>query len=428
VSKPCIHPECPPRQGIIRGQYESVELIREVYADNSSDKRTKSVSDLSTINDLKPADSTAWPRGSTSSDQGHSPDVPVAIEWLMVTRSDPGGSVPRFMIEKGTPPGIVNDAGKFLNWIKSKPTDEPPAAMSVEADPKDTAAGTNGRQNADPGPQGLSTADSEATEIQQGTGDDAYWSNGVLGMITGAFEAASSVMTTGLRKQFTGEVPEDDNDPHLQDDTDSLTQSETSSVRSFASALERSLTDDKSQESIRESQSDDKSQDNAPQIKELKRLEERRRKLDEKAAKMAERLENKRQGDKDRDAVALAKAREKHEKEIAKHELKYKRELRKLEEKREQEERKAEERRKKAAEREEKSNLALELERTRAERDVALKQAELLKIQVGELQAQNTMLVARLGKVNGVERVDSASSSSKEWGQGTDQGTAPKLS
>jgi hypothetical protein len=332
------------------------------------------------------------------------------------------------MIEKGTPPGIVNDAGKFLNWIKSKPTDEPPAAMSVEADPKDTAAGTNGRQNADPGPQGLSTADSEATEIQQGTGDDAYWSNGVLGMITGAFEAASSVMTTGLRKQFTGEVPEDDNDPHLQDDTDSLTQSETSSVRSFASALERSLTDDKSQESIRESQSDDKSQDNAPQIKELKRLEERRRKLDEKAAKMAERLENKRQGDKDRDAVALAKAREKHEKEIAKHELKYKRELRKLEEKREQEERKAEERRKKAAEREEKSNLALELERTRAERDVALKQAELLKIQVGELQAQNTMLVARLGKVNGVERVDSASSSSKEWGQGTDQGTAPKLS
>ena len=30
VSKPCVHPHCPPRQGIIRGQYESVELIREV--------------------------------------------------------------------------------------------------------------------------------------------------------------------------------------------------------------------------------------------------------------------------------------------------------------------------------------------------------------------------------------------------------------
>ncbi len=38
----------------------------------------------------------------------------------MVTRSDPGGSVPRFMVEKGTPGGIVNDAGRFFNWVSSK--------------------------------------------------------------------------------------------------------------------------------------------------------------------------------------------------------------------------------------------------------------------------------------------------------------------
>lgn len=428
MSKPCIHSECPPRHGIIRGQYESVEFIREVYVDNSTDKRTKSTADLSSTKDTTSEDLTARPRGSTSSDHGHSPDVPVAIEWLMVTRSDPGGSVPRFMIEKGTPPGIVNDAGKFLNWVKSKPTDEPGTARSVDVGPQETADNIAGREKADPSLQGESAADSQATVFHQGAGDDAYWSNGVFGMITGAFEAASSVVATGLRKQFTGGKHEDAEDPPLQDDADEMTHSETSSIRSFTSALERSMTDDKDQESIRESQSDDKSQDNAPQIKELKRLEERRRKLDEKAAKMAERLENKRQGDKERDAAALAKAREKHEKEIAKHEVKYKRELRKLEEKREQEERKADERRKKAVEREEKSNLALELQKVRAERDIAVKQAELLKIQVGELQAQNTMLVARLGKLNGVERIDSASSSSRDLGHETNHTTAPRPS
>src|SRR6201999_4204452 len=42
------------------------------------------------------------------------------VEWIMVTRSDPGGSVPRFLVERGTPGGIVADASKFLNWACAK--------------------------------------------------------------------------------------------------------------------------------------------------------------------------------------------------------------------------------------------------------------------------------------------------------------------
>jgi hypothetical protein len=38
------------------------------------------------------------------------------VEWVMITRSDPGGSVPRFMVERGTPSSIVADASKFLDW------------------------------------------------------------------------------------------------------------------------------------------------------------------------------------------------------------------------------------------------------------------------------------------------------------------------
>ncbi|KFY83361.1 hypothetical protein V500_10081, partial [Pseudogymnoascus sp. VKM F-4518 (FW-2643)] len=45
VSKPCIHPQTPEREGFIRGQYQSVELIREVPVLSS---RTKSAS----MNDL----------------------------------------------------------------------------------------------------------------------------------------------------------------------------------------------------------------------------------------------------------------------------------------------------------------------------------------------------------------------------------------
>lgn len=412
VSKPCVHSECPPRQGIIRGQYESVEFIREIPAKNPVAQRSWSSTDLSSPKESNPS---SRPLGSSSSDNEQSFGAATTIEWLMVTRSDPGGSVPRFMIEKGTPPGIVNDAGKFLTWLKTKPADDSDAVEAASAvDDNKAPTEIPAVKKTTSNPKHESLPDSQATLIHDGAGDDAYWSNGVLGMITGAFEAASSVVTGGLR-QFNGSQhghneSVSSSQRHEETEGDS-TPSETSSIHSFTSALEGSITDDinnKDQDSLRESQSDDRSQDNLPPIKELKRLEERRRKLDEKAAKLEERLSSKKQGDKERDAAALAKAREKHEREIAKHEAKYKRELRKLEEKREQEERKAEERRKKIIEREEKSNITLELEKTRTERDIAKKQAELLKVQVGELQAQNTMLVARLGKLNGEDRPDSA--------------------
>ena len=34
----------------------------------------------------------------------------------MVTRSDPGGSIPRWMVDKGTPRSVGADAAKFVNW------------------------------------------------------------------------------------------------------------------------------------------------------------------------------------------------------------------------------------------------------------------------------------------------------------------------
>ncbi|KAI3001398.1 hypothetical protein CBS147346_6439 [Aspergillus niger] len=80
VSRPCEHDEVPPVPGYIRGMYESVEFIREIPVENK-------------------------PEGAMN-----------PVEWVMVTRSDPGGNIPRWMVEKGTPKSICTDAVKFLNW------------------------------------------------------------------------------------------------------------------------------------------------------------------------------------------------------------------------------------------------------------------------------------------------------------------------
>lgn len=422
VSKPCVHPDCSPRQGIIRGHYESIEIIREIPSENDSitNKRSLSSADL-TSGDNK--------RTSTSNRAQEDPQAPRSVEWLMVTRSDPGGSVPRFLIEKGTPPGIVGDAGKFMEWVtattSSDGSSHPPKDLQKQQDhsddtselPTPTAAdGSDYTRHAQ-----LNNGQSNSQENEGGYSDWIPSSTGLYGMITGAFGVATSV-AGGLRSQFSNPLSMsssmeslDTSQPIPEENEDDGSSSDTSSLRSFTSALERSLTGEKPADSGTGSNSEEsKSQPSQPKEKELQKLVDRRRRLEENFAKMQERMESKRQTESQKDASANAKLSEKHEKEMAKQEAKYKKEMRKLEEKREQEERKAEARKKKAAEREEKSNLTLELEKTRADRDLALKQIELLRLQVGELQSQNTMLVAKLGRLGGLDRNDSYASSAKD--------------
>lgn len=415
VSKPCAHPECPPRSGIIRGQYESVEIIREIPAEPPAAKRSYSSADLSAREKSPAAKSAASdvPNGTKG--------PPPAIEWLMVTRSDPGGSVPRFMIEKGTPPGIVNDAGKFLEWVdriingveETTEEQQDPGKARADSDTKATVVPSSTQNDVQPAI--ASNRNQQQHSQQHDTQSDAAWStNGLYGMITGAFAAATSVVSGGLQRPYTTQDQSDIESFSGRKDGYDYSSSETSSLRSFTSALEKSLSAPAADgaepvtDSVQGSQREDKSQGSQVQARELRRLEDRRRRLDEKATKMMERLESKRSGDQEKDAAAMAKLREKHEKEIAKQEAKYKREMKRLEDKKDQEQRKAEERRKKQIEREEKASAAVELDRVKTERDIALKQIDLLKQQVGDLQAENTQLAAKLGRVGVLERTDSA--------------------
>ncbi|CAD6442658.1 1bbde2fe-efc3-4c69-941a-75a91a7cd454 [Sclerotinia trifoliorum] len=162
ISKPCQHPDAPQREGYIRGNYESVEFIREIPTKKAPPKRSVSASDLTkghsrdrSGSDLgreavlrnahQKHDQSTTEEGEGIEGQASRSDSNLAlvsnhentaapneddeweqnpIEWIMITRSDPGGSVPRFMIDRGTPSAIVSDAGKFLDWACSKTIEE----------------------------------------------------------------------------------------------------------------------------------------------------------------------------------------------------------------------------------------------------------------------------------------------------------------
>lgn len=136
VSKPCNHPQTQPRDGFIRGQYESVEFIREIPRGLKTSTSSTDLNQLShkhghtleqdvlihnadrhahlhpgpdgaekTLREPSPAsrrrsrtvgEPALHASGRPSIDDYDPEDNP--IEWIMVTRSDPGGSVPRFLV------------------------------------------------------------------------------------------------------------------------------------------------------------------------------------------------------------------------------------------------------------------------------------------------------------------------------------------
>ncbi|RYP04011.1 hypothetical protein DL765_010329 [Monosporascus sp. GIB2] len=451
VSKPCVHPECAPQPGFIRGSYESVEVIREIRCEPKVDhlRRVQSSIDLpadeanaiarshehvvrsahhstadgpgETSPDGRQRGKTVAIAGAEGSERQGDAEYETKIEWLMVTRSDPGGSVPRFMVEKGTPGGIAGDADKFLKWVDTKSMkdltrpEEEVVGTEAEAGPPDAKESTQpsrsesqGMSNNARDQAGAKTVDkynAGSEPLAEEGGPPAV--PGIYGMIANAIGAAASVLPNPFGYTQGGDASLESS-PSIEDgDGD-----DKSSIHTFLTVQENLAEDDprdtqlsransngEEQSTISSNESTTTHSFNGSSLreKELRKLEERRRKLEDRLKRSQNKALSKRnhEGASNDD---LAKLREKHEREVLKHKEKFEREMQKLEAKRINEERKAEERRRKQAERDEKSTLSKELEKVRAERDVARKQIEVLKEQIGELQGQNTMLVARLGR------------------------------
>jgi len=488
ISRPCNHPDAPQRDGYIRGQYESVEFIREVplkrgpkksmsttnLEAHESKTRNRSASTLgreailrnAKMNSSAPTsehggesavddsglekghsrrDSGGRARGHTisfdksrgSEAKGESMDIPREeedesednpIEWIMITRSDPGGSVPRFMIERGTPGGIVSDASKFLDWacakdmedLESDSEEEGEAAEGEESDQRAQKHEhhkhnhendlhnwqTNGH---------LAGIDEQPTPTEEKTLESTEHANanggGIYAMVAGAAGAAGGYIASHTPAIISDHLP------HMADHPNGIVQSPTrrdslssigsaSSVGSFASALETRMTHETTGAEADADGSSMRTTDSAGLTvhdKELQKLEEKKKKLDEKLKQAREKEESKKSEDKEKEEEAIKKAEEKHEREVKKQEEKYRKEVAKLELKKEKEARKAEEKKRKLAEKDDKVRLTRELEEARAQNSVLKKETEILRGQVGNLQAENTALAARIGKLGGGE-------------------------
>ncbi|TVY37188.1 Reticulocyte-binding protein-like protein [Lachnellula subtilissima] len=473
ISRPCIHPDTPPRDGYIRGQYESVEFIREIPLNKGPIKaasttnlethdrrRNRSVSTLErevvlrNANSQHPAptsehgenplngsqsdidlrrtssDSSGRARGKTISfDRSRGPgakgevmDIPRdddedecnPIEWIMITRSDPGGSVPRFLIDRGTPGGIVADASKFLDWacakgIQDLESDEDEGIEKGRGDneePEQRAYKHEHHHNHEKdlynwqtnghlaGIDEVATPTEEKNLSPEQTSADG---NGIYTKVVGAAGLAGGYIASHTPAIVSDHFPHASEEPHgIKSSSprhDSISSvSSVSSEGSFASALDRRATNETADgASLRMSVSTGLTAHD----KELQKLEEKKRKLDEKLSLAHTAKEEE----------AIRKAQEKHEREVKKQEEKYKREVEKLERKKEKEAQKAEEKKRKAAEKDDKIRMAREMEEVKAEVELLRKEKEILRNQVGDLQAENTALAAKLGKLGGGDEI-----------------------
>lgn len=484
VSKPCDHPKTQPQNGFTRGQYESVEFIREIPRKLKSTVSSTDLSHLGHHSSPSPSlekdvlkrnaerhatddeqhvqhenrhlrvdthgsgpreispgsrkrsvtvDAPASPlKTHDRTEPFHPEDNPV--EWIMVTRSDPGGSVPRFMVERGTPGSICADAVKFLDWACQRDDDEDglegidsrPGGLRRESfaswEANGTLAGIREHEEAvfspiDPSPP--HTPKASATHVLSLDGHDAVES-------PPASPSSPSQLLAAVTQTIGSYTPQivREHLPHFGESHEALVQvdqdlpthgtqreqdvgvndddnASTISTTSFASADSHLAFDDSPSVSSKSLTDQSESQLIQQHDKEMAKLTERRAAMDAKFAKQREKLASQTNKDSEKEQQALKKAEEKHQKELKKHEEKYQKEVTKLEQKKKREEKKLEEKKRKQADKDEKSRITRERDEARAELEHLKKEQDLLTRQVGELQKENTTLMARIGRLEG---------------------------
>jgi hypothetical protein len=365
VSIPVSHPEAPARNGMVRGFYESIEMIREIPL-----------------------------AGAGADDAEHNP-----VEWIMVTRSDPGGGIPRFMVERNVPSSIVQDAVKFLDWACAK------SNVSVPVDVKDGPVNAEGSHNPD---QRLSIADSNGITAGVGT-SIADRPSGSVRRASHRAEQESSVEPQGLFGQLrdsVGAYIPDALNP-LQRTISSSSSSSSSSAESFASAEQftsapEGLPIDNSIPTPSTMSQTDLSivPDDSHHGRELQRIEDKKKLLQDKLNQAQEKQAKDLANESDKTQKEMEKAAEKHSKERKKQEDKFEKEIRKLEERREKETKKLLLRQQKEADKNQLLKAQRERDEYKQRADILEQENKLLKEQIGKLQKENTAVVARLGKTD----------------------------
>lgn len=431
VSIPVEHPDAPPRDGLVRGYYESVEMIREVkipMEKSRPDSKSRSSTDLLDMEQQARSRSTSRPRGTTISyaeSRGpdakgekidtHVEDEGNAVEWIMITRSDPGGGIPRFMVERNTPASITQAAGKFLKWaLKQEEVALEEKEMEKQGVPEEE------RERRRSIAREKSIAEGEEFNPIEANGHLAGIvppsGGSIFSTLTNAAEAAiENYAPNVVREQLEPWLP---HHPHPADSAvdEDDESTETSSLGSFESAQQfntaeefhHPLADSSSSTPMAESlaslqikESGESYPEDDKHYKEIAKLEKRRKELEKKFEQQREREAKKSEELSSKEAKDAEKARDRHEREMKKQKEKHDKEIKKLEEKREREAKKQIERLKKQADKDEFSKVKRERDEFKQQVDILKVENDLLRKQLGELQKENTSLVREVGKVDG---------------------------
>ena len=431
ISKPCEHDDCPPQDGLVRGRYESVEFIREIprsrKAGSTIDLDATSLDENDIQASASKPDETrertiafAEPdaKSATKSDNSNTEEAELnPVEWIMITRSDPGGSVPRFLVERGTPGGIVSDASKFLDWAcktefstETSPSAATPAAAmetsSKSEEPRHPTSETETESEVQP-PQ-ATTSDTPAL-----TSEEPTLLSKATDTINHLFQTANPNLSTSIT------------DPHPLSRQRS-TSSNTSSTDSFASA-ESDLDINSSLHSLPSKPAASSSHTLSAREKELLRLANRKAELGTKLHRAHETAFVDPSNPTEKETQQLAKAQAKHDSEISKAEDRYMKAVRSIDVQRQKDEEKARQQAETSARKEEEKRVKAERKAKEAEeREVKkqddakhkaeadkfreeikglAKERDALKENVRVLNGENSKLITLVSKLEGGERL-----------------------
>ncbi|KAF2712948.1 hypothetical protein K504DRAFT_397743 [Pleomassaria siparia CBS 279.74] len=405
ISIPITHPDAPPRNGLVLGVYESVEIIREIPLASS---KSASTSDLHKHDRKKSRErggtiGFAESRGPDAKGEnidraddadGDDPEAN-PVEWIMITRSDPGGGIPRFMVERNTPSSIVTDAGKFLNWACAK-DDFPPRGEDEELAEDSARRSLEGERK---------FSISEQNGIMAGIGSSIADRPMIFNQHSqNKAEHTDPSLITSITQTVGAYVPDSLNPLQRTNSISSSTLSVSSSdsfasAEQFTTASGDQLMDDTLSTSSGKSVAEFKTvAQDSHASREIKKIESKNQQLAEKLEQTREKLGKDSQNSKS--AKELEKAIERHDRALKKQADKHAREMSKIEARRKREAEKVLARQQK----EDDKSVLQKLQRERSEwkekAEIAQKENALLKEQMGHLQMENTALVARIGKTD----------------------------
>ena len=293
------------------------------------------------------------------------------VEWLMITRSDPGGGIPRFMVERGTPASIVGDVVKWLDWACSRTDAELAEEENVEAiSPEKVAKATE-------------DADGNAKETNPEEPTETKNSLDLLPpQVCSAAPSTrpSSSSSSNSSDSFASAITHDED-----------TSSASASIPKPSSDSTLSLTNSNTTHTKQTPQHKAHAKELAKLLAKRQALISKKDKelslLFKRAAELAEKDDSK---DK-------AKQVDKNNKERKKQEDRYAREIAKIDAKREKAIKTEEQRERKAKAKDEVSRIKRERDEWRTRAEVAEREVELLTKQVEGLQRESTGLIARFG-------------------------------